>query len=938
MVAAETGRPVPGAEVRVWMGLRDDDWRRTDEEGRLELVYATGPDDLNFGVDAWGDGFAMQRHHWGDDPAVPVPDEATIKLRPGESLGGLVQDEQGRPVAGGAVYLWSHNYKKNDPSELLFDLRAITGPDGRWHTGGAPQTTGNLLGFYITHPDFISDREYVSGREKPAIDELRAGKAMSVVTKGVPIEGRVFGADGRPAPGALVISTETPGSLYNGLDKFMVRTDAEGRFRTGQVKAGAWHLVVRANGHAPAAREIKVGTAIPAEEIRLEAPHSFRARVVDPAGKPIVGAFVNIDTWRRYRCLGVYLYTDAEGRVRWDDAPDDDFRINVNASGYQGVQMQPARATGGEESFTLRPALSISGTVRDSETRNKIDRADVDFGAIDPASGEVKTWQSPTGAGNIMVHQGYLNVTIPVQADAYKIRITADGYQPSISRAFLSNAKVIRNYDVSLVPGVPGGPTATAIRPDGRPLAGARVFRGRRNENISVHDGQVNGTNSGRPALTGADGQFAIPEATPSALVLILGDDCFAYANAKALAESPRLQARPYARIEGRFLVGDRPRANRPIELSGHLQDASTSFINIFYGQAATTDADGRFVFDKVLAMPGLRIARKDPRDKPGSVSTIGEPVRVEDGQTATITVGGKGRAVIGRVESPQGWDRPVDFTDRCRFSIETDRPVEPIPLEVLRGKTDLNDRGWMDWSQTWRLTPEGRAFAEQRAAISTALAPDGSFRLDDVPPGEYRVQVHVNGQKNDRNPGAFATLGATLAVPGGRSDEPIDLGRLRLKPRQAPKVGDPSPAFGVTTVDGKTLAIPGDFAGKTLLLDLGASWESQARLQVPRLNDVHARFGKDPRFAIVSLLLDPDRPESRAFVAGKGQPWPQAIVGAPSNPVSDAYDFEADLFDVPAAILIGPDGRIVARDLFYNKLGEAVARALGIEEPAAKR
>jgi hypothetical protein len=140
-----------------------------------------------------------------------------------------------------------------------------------------------------------------------------------------------------------------------------------------------------------------------------------------------------------------------------------------------------------------------------------------------------------------------------------------------------------------------------------------------------------------------------------------------------------------------------------------------------------------------------------------------------------------------------------------------------------------------------------------------------------------------------------------------------------------------------VTTVEGKKLAIPGDFQGKYLLLDLGASWGIQDRLQIPRLNDVYARFGKDPRFAIVSLLLDPDRPDSRAFIAGKGQPWTQAIVGAPSNPVSDAYDFDADQFDSPAAILIGPDGRIVAKDLYSDKIGEAVARALGIQEPAKK-
>ncbi len=411
------------------------------------------------------------------------------------------------------VYLWSHNYKKNDPKELLYDLRAVTGPDGRWHTGGAPKTTGNLLGFFITHPDFISDREYMAKREKPPIEELRAGKAVSVMKKGVSIEGRVLGFEGKPVAGALVISADSPGLLYNGVGAYAVRTDAEGRFRTGQVKAGEWHLLIKAAGFAPAAKEIKVGSAIPNEEIQPEAPHLFRARVIDTLGKPVAGAFVNIDTWRRYRCLGVFLYTDAEGIARWDDAPEDDFKVNVDARGFKGIFMQSVRATDGVETFTLQPALAISGFVRDSETGKGVERAEVEFGAVDPATGDVPSWRSSDRIGWATFSQGYLNLKIPVYADAFKFRIIADGYQPFVSRTFRRDEQVVTNYDVTLVPGSPGGPFATAIRPDGRPLVGARVYRARRNEHMNLNDGQVSGQASGRQGLTDAEGKFPIPEA-----------------------------------------------------------------------------------------------------------------------------------------------------------------------------------------------------------------------------------------------------------------------------------------------------------------------------------------------------------------------------------------------------------------------------------------
>ncbi len=259
--------------------------------------------------------------------------------------------------------------------------------------------------------------------------------------------------------------------------------------------------------------------------------------------------------------------------------------------------------------------------------------------------------------------------------------------------------------------------------------------------------------------------------------------------------------------------------------MTGHLQDDSTSYVNIFSRQTASTDAEGRFTFDKVMAMPGLRIARQDPRDQPGSIWSVGEAVRVEDGQTLAVTIGGKGRPIVGRVEPPDAWGRPVDFTDRCTVAIESNRTHDPFPMEMLRGKTNLEEVHWSEWSQAWRKTPEGRDYADARVAISTALAPDGSFRIDDVPPGEYRVQVRVNGQSTDRKPSPFATVGAMLTIPpipGGRIAEPLDLGRLQLSPRRVLKVGDPVPPIGVTTVDGKELAIPGDFIGRTLLLDLG--------------------------------------------------------------------------------------------------------------------
>ena len=756
VVAADTGRPVPNADVRVWIALGDE-WRRADADGRLDIVHSTGPADRHFGVDVWGEGRAMQRYNWGLDPHRPTPDRAAIRLQPGESLGGVVQDEAGRPIAGAEVYLWSHNYKKKDPHELLYDLRAITDRDGHWRTSGAPETTGELLGFHVVHPDYLSTRDYTSKEIIPKIADLRAGKAVTVMKKGVPIEGRVVNSEGRPVAGATVLSASYRQDLYSEVNRFAVTTDDRGHFRTGQVKAGEWFLLARARGHAPGEASARIGKAVRQVEIALGRPHPFFGRIVNPAGKPIEGAFVNVNSWRGYRFLGIYLYSDADGRFRWDDAPGDELTVNVNREGYAGLFMHPVAAADQGLTLTLNPSLTVRGMVRDAETGKVVEWAKIEYGSIDPTTGEVPKWTAMPQEGiGVVVYQGQLNANFPVEADAYRIRLTADGYAPFVSGAFRRDEKVVSDYDIKLEPGRSSGPVATVLRPDGKPLAGARVYSTQRGEGLSFHDGLVNSRSGrGRELVTGPDGTFPIPTYDKPFLVLIQGDDVYAYATQKALAESPRIQARPYGRVEGRFFIGNQAVPNQMLVLSGLLQGEPTMFCNLGFSEKTMTDADGRFAFEKVIAIPHLRAAHRDPSDKTGWTWALGEPVHVIPGETARVTVGGKGRPVIGRIEPPEGWTQPLDLTNQSGAAIESQGPDVPYPLELFRGKTPLNGGEWSAWHQRWRQTPKGIAYIDCRVAAHVGLAPDGAFRIDDVPAGD--VSIDDPCRRGPDRPGARA-------------------------------------------------------------------------------------------------------------------------------------------------------------------------------------
>ena len=83
----------------------------------------------------------------------------------------------------------------------------------------------------------------------------------------------------------------------------------------------------------------------------------------------------------------------------------------------------------------------------------------------------------------------------------------------------------------------------------------------------------------------------------------------------------------------------------------------------------------------------------------------------------------------------------------------------------------------------------------------------------------------------------------------------------------------------------------------------------------------------KDDRFAILSLSVDETIDEPRAFQAKRKLPWNQAfLAGGLHGDQPGKFGVRA----IPAFVLVGPDGKIVARGMRGDDIKKAVARALG--------
>ena len=137
-VVDEDGKPLPDATVRVlrWnaagMGTTGGDPLRTDAQGRFR-AEGLWPDQP-VSVDAITEGYGLaQTRRTSLEGALT--DLGTLRLPKADSfLGGLIQDEDGRPVVGAEVALGNSG-----------DRTVVTGKDGRFRVDGVPKGTMSLM-------------------------------------------------------------------------------------------------------------------------------------------------------------------------------------------------------------------------------------------------------------------------------------------------------------------------------------------------------------------------------------------------------------------------------------------------------------------------------------------------------------------------------------------------------------------------------------------------------------------------------------------------------------------------------------------------------------------------------------------------------------------------------------------------------------------------
>lgn len=134
--------------------------------------------------------------------------------------------------------------------------------------------------------------------------------------------------------------------------------------------------------------------------------------------------------------------------------------------------------------------------------------------------------------------------------------------------------------------------------------------------------------------------------------------------------------------------------------------------------------------------------------------------------------------------------------------------------------------------------------------------------------------------------------------------------------------VGTDAPLFTMSDIEGNEIALE-QYRGKYVLVDFWASWCGPCRDENPRLVSVYKKY-KGPKFDILGVSIDQNKNKWRQAVEEDKLSWTQVV--DENNISNNTYG----IISIPSNVLLDPEGKIVAKNIFGKKLEGKLNEVLG--------
>ena len=884
---AETGAPIQSARVTWWcVGHIGKLLAGPNAEPGTWSVLAprSAVEQLRIWVSA--DGYAPIVWTWEEGrDGERIPPVVTADLDRGVPIGGFVRDVAGRPIHAATVRLSLIGSSRRGGVEFL-ERPAVTDADGSWRAEFVPNAPNDLR-IQVVHPEYEIGRPIVASAAD--FETLRAASFVAVLDESSLVEGTVIDTDGRPVTTATVARDmqPLPFDQYPDLGRAPVaRTNARGSFRI-HLPEQERRILVTAPRFSPALVAVERTSAPVA--VRLSPERILHGRVLDSADRPVPGAVVELAAWRGTRIAGRRVVTNPTGEFALPGCPRDLITLRVARYGFvTATAVVPGDAE--VASVRLSASTRVFGRVFDADTGRPVES----FRAIRGfASSDGVEWQRERV---VPFREGRYDVSFSLGgARPASVRIEADGYAPVRSPGYEPGSGPHR-FDVHLTPSVVL--RRRLLDPNGAPVRSTRVFVVSQQDRIDLSLNDVRPSRGVRRVPVDADGFFDVPADAPETRVIAIEPAGYASRSRAETAASVELSLEPWGAIEGEVRSGDAPHSRAAVRAT-----LTSACGRIRTRARATSDAAGQFSFSRLPASDGF-VAKLVRGAGFGETTSHDTPVDVRPGTVARPIIGEHGHELRGRLVTADGSNEPIG--DGSRSSV------------TLIGSAE-------------RAGGRARRFA-------TMARTDGEFRIANVPPGEY----DLNLVPYDSTDASWPLGHHHRSVRFSSTDaELIDLGDIELAVTRRLHVGDEAPPLDATRPNGTRVHLA-EFRGEPVVLYV---WRSAGALCGPvgrRLDELwRAALGTPEEFVLIRLQLEDAAAQNGGLRRDPGSErlvHPKRILLTIPNAFASTTVRRYHASSVPHVDLIGPDGRFAARRVRIGQLSSRIAELTNVRAEANPR